>query len=114
MKRGESTTDKLWPIIEPDGDWHPIAWAILNTAALLAVATPFLMALACLSGGLWVANGIQSILLDWLTWSPRFVTTSTYAAKFCMVVFTGRVLWMMVPSIPQLVESARAAIRDET
>lgn len=114
MKCSENITSKLWPIIEPDEDWHPITWAILNTAALLAVATPFLTALACLSGGLWVANGIQSILLDWLTWSPRFVMTATYAAKLCMVIFTGRVLWLMVPGIPALVEGARAAVRDET
>lgn len=114
MKRSERTTNKLWPILEPQEDWHPITWAILNTAALLAVATPFLMALAGLAGGLWVVNGIQSILLDWLIWFPRFVMTATYAAKLCMVVFTGRVLWMMVPSIPELVDGARAAVRDET
>lgn len=114
MKNEDNTGTRLWPIIEASEDWSPIAWAILNTGALLAVATPFLMALGCLSCGLWIANEIQSIALDRLAASPRMVTNGAYAVKLCMVAFTANILWRMVPSIPTLVEGARAVVRDET
>lgn len=113
MKSDNNISTGLWPIIEANEDWSPMAWAILNAGALLAVATPFLMALGLLSCGLWIANGMQSLLLDWLGASP-LVTNATYAIKLCMVAFVARMLWMMVPFIPQLIEGARAVVRDET
>lgn len=114
MKNDRNTSKGLWPLIEANEDWPPMAWAILNAGALLAVSTPFLMALGCLSCGLWIANGIQSLLIDWLAVSPRMAINATFAAKLCMVTFVARMLWIMVPFIPDLVEGARAVVRDET
>lgn len=114
MKDDDNTGTGLWPLIEANDDWPPMAWAILNAGALLAVSTPFLMALGCLSCGLWIANGIQSLLIDWLKVSPHMVINATYAAKLGMVAFTARVLWKMVPFIPHLIKGARAVVRDET
>lgn len=114
MKDDNNIGAGLWPIIEVNEDWSPMAWAILNAGALLAVATPFLMALGLLSCGLWMANGMQSLLLDWLGAHTQVVTNATYALKLCMVAFVARMLWMMVPFIPHLIEGARAVVRDET
>jgi hypothetical protein len=112
MKNEENAYEKLWPIIESTEDLDTATWVVLNAGALLAVSMPFLMVLAGLCGGLWLTNQVQSALFEWFALSEQTVLIFTYMMKFGMLFISARLLWLMVPFIPDLIEGARTVVRE--
>jgi hypothetical protein len=113
MKNEANAQEKLWPIIESTGNLSTGSWVVVNAGALLAVSMPFLMVVAGLCGGLWLSNLAQSALLEWFASSVRIALVVTYSIKLFMVFIAARLLWLMVPFIPDLVQGARAVVQEE-
>ena len=113
MKSEDRNQQKLWPIFESCEQVGPVGLAILNVGGVLAVLTPFLMALGGLCIGLWLANLAISALIEMFSVSAQAAAMIGYAIKIPQLVLGALVLRNLIPHIPALVEGARQAVQDD-
>ncbi len=104
--------DKLWPLIPPAPGLGSAERLVMTAAAAMFVALPFLMVVVGLAGALWLSNIAGAALLQPLGLSTRWSLAVIDTFKFAGMFVAGRMLWLMVPFVPELIRRARSAVAD--
>ncbi|MEI6002895.1 hypothetical protein H3V53_39170 [Paraburkholderia bengalensis] len=114
MKNKKPTPERLWPILLPDAriPLPPAAWVVLNIVAALTISIPFVVIVAVLSGGLWLANELRAALEAHFTAGVGLPLIATNVLKLLLLAITGRIADILVSCIPHLVHEAREGLKN--
>ncbi|CAG9233362.1 conserved hypothetical protein [Paraburkholderia sabiae] len=114
MKDKKATPDRLWPILIPDAriPLPPAAWVVLNIVAALTISIPFVVIVAFLSGGLWLANEMRDLLEVHFAAGAELPLIATNVLKLLLLAITGRIADILVSCIPHLVHEAREGLKN--
>lgn len=106
----QNKPDGLWPLIPRAPGLSKAERRVMTAAAAVYIALPFLMVIMGLAGALWLSNMAYAALLPHFGLSPRWSMVVADTFKFTAMFVAGRMLWLMVPFVPELIARARSAV----
>lgn len=114
MENKKPAPERLWPILLPDAriPLPPAAWVVLNTVATLTISIPFVVLVAALSGGLWLANELRDVLDAHFAAGAGLPVITINVLKLLLLAVTGRIADILVSCIPYLVHQAREGLKN--
>lgn len=104
--------DVLWPLIPEAPGVTKSERRVMTGAAALFIALPFLLVVAGLALALWLANLTETTLAQEIGLSVRWSIVAADTFKFTSLFVAGRMLWLMVPFVPELIRRARVAVAE--